>query len=181
MILVGEIRDPESANIAVDAATTGHLVLSSLHTDSALDSLGRLRNLGVKPYLLASALKGVISQKLVPRLSPDQTQTIGPDEEIVHRMKRLGVLESDWQGPLYRGVDESGGPAGGESGRVGVFEILSMTDTLRDLIDQQGSLSQFEAKLNENCFCSFANYSRFLITNGLVSPERIDRIFPKQN
>ena len=70
ILLVGEIRDPESAIIALEAATTGHLVLSSLHTDTALETIGRLVNLNCKPTLIAAALRGIISQILVPRVCP---------------------------------------------------------------------------------------------------------------
>jgi general secretion pathway protein E len=98
VILVGEIRDAESAALALEAAMTGHLVLSSLHTYDALETLVRLRDLQVKPYLLASALKGVISQQLLPRLCPGCTEPVPSDSPVVARLRTLGVLEADWSG-----------------------------------------------------------------------------------
>ena len=119
VILVGEIRDVESAAVAAEAAITGHLVLSSLHTYSALETLVRLRNLGVKPYVLANALKGVISQKLVPRLCPGCTMPVSPDDPVVERLQELDILPEGWSGELLQGVDRDGCPPGGEAGRVG--------------------------------------------------------------
>ena len=74
VIMLGEVRDQETADICLRAALTGHLVLSTLHTYTAMETLVRLRDLGVKPYVLASSLSGVISQKLVPRLCPGSTE-----------------------------------------------------------------------------------------------------------
>ncbi len=180
VILVGEIRDEESAEIALEAATTGHLVLSSLHTHSAVDSIVRLRDLGVEPYLLASALKGLISQKLVPRLCPGCTEPVPDDDPSIEDLRELGILDGDFSGKLLRGVDGEGCPPGGESGRVGVFEVLSVDDRLRDAIDHNAPTSDLKKQLDDDSFVSFARYSRFLLSQGLVAPERIARIFPKR-
>jgi general secretion pathway protein E len=180
IILVGEIRDEKSAAIAVEAATTGHLVLSSLHTHSALETLARLRNLDVKPYLLASALRGVISQHLVPRLAPGFTQPVPPDDPVVQRLKRLEILEPDWRGPLWRGKHTKDGPPEGEAGRLAVYEILSVSDTVRDLIDRSAVASEIRQAVDDDSFFSFARYSRLLLADGLVSPESIEKIFPKK-
>lgn len=180
VILVGEIRDQESAAVTVEAASTGHLVLSTLHTHSALESLVRLRHLGVKPYMTASALKGVISQKLVPRLFPDCTAEVPADDPVIQRLRRLGVLPEDWSGTLQRGIEKEGFPPHGESGRVGVFEILSITDELRQLVEVSAPFSELKKSLDDESFFSLARYSRLLLENGIVAPDRIDEIFPKQ-
>ncbi len=177
--MIGEIRDKESAAIAVEAATTGHLVLSSLHTHSALETLVRLRNLEVRPYMLANALRGVISQKLVPRLCPGYTQPVAPDDPVMSGLKRLGVLEETFHEPLQRGVETDGGPPEGESGRVALYEILSITNQLSDLIDRSAKHSEIEDSLNDECFFSFASYGRLLLTGGHAAPQRIERVFPK--
>lgn len=180
VILVGEIRDAESAALALEAAMTGHLVLSSLHTYSALETLVRLQDLEVKPYLLASALKGVISQQLVPRLHPGCTEPVPSDAAVVTRLKTLGVLEADWSGVLYRGKDCEGFPPGGESGRVGAYEVMYVTDQLRDLIDREAPRSELEKALDPQYFFSLPRYCRFLLKEGLVAPERVERILPKR-
>jgi type II secretory ATPase GspE/PulE/Tfp pilus assembly ATPase PilB-like protein len=180
VVLVGEIRDAESAALAVEAAMTGHVVLSSLHTHSAMETLVRLQDLEVKPYLLASALKGVISQQLLPRLSPGCTDAVPADAAVITRLKSLGVLEADWTGVLYRGKDCEGFPPGGESGRVGAYEIMFVTDRLRDLIDRAAPLSELEKALDQQYFFSLPRYCRFLLREGLVAPERVERILPKK-
>ena len=180
VILVGEIRDAESAALALEAAMTGHLVLSSLHTYDALETLVRLQDLEVKPYLLASALKGVISQQLLPRLCPGCTEPIPSDAAVVARLKTLGVLEADWSGVLYRGKDCEGFPPGGESGRVGVYETMFVTEQLRDLIDRAAPRSELEKALDQQYFFSFPRYCRFLLKEGLAAPERVERILPKK-
>jgi type II secretory ATPase GspE/PulE/Tfp pilus assembly ATPase PilB-like protein len=180
VVLVGEIRDAESAALAVEAAMTGHVVLSSLHTHSAMETLVRLQDLEVKPYLLASALKGVISQQLLPRLSPGCTDAVPADAAVITRLKSLGVLEADWTGVLYRGKDCEGFPPGGESGRVGAYEIMFVTDRLRDLIDRAAPRSELEKALDQRYFFSFPRYCRFLLKEGLVAPERVERMLPKK-
>jgi type II secretory ATPase GspE/PulE/Tfp pilus assembly ATPase PilB-like protein len=180
VILVGEIRDHESAAVTVEAANTGHLVLSTLHTHSALESLVRLRHLGVKPYMTAAALKGVLSQKLVPRLYPDSTDPVSEDDPIIQRLRRLSVLPENWSGTLQRGVEKDEGPPHGESGRVAVFELLLVTNELRHLIEVNAPFSELQKSLDDESFFSLARYSRLLLENGIVAPERIDQIFPKQ-
>jgi type II secretory ATPase GspE/PulE/Tfp pilus assembly ATPase PilB-like protein len=180
VILVGEIRDEESAAIALEAATTGHLVLSSMHTYSTLETLIRLRSLNVQPYLLADALKGVISQKLVPRLCPGFTEPVGPDDPVIGRLRNLGVLDSHWSGTLYRGNDGSGGANTGESGRVGLFELLSITDDVRDLIDRSAPFRDIVNCLGPACYFPFARYGRFLLEKGIVAPDRIVSLFPRK-
>jgi type II secretory ATPase GspE/PulE/Tfp pilus assembly ATPase PilB-like protein len=180
VILVGEMRDAESAAIAVEAASTGHLVLSTLHTHSAMETLVRLRNLQIKPYLLADALKGIISQKLVRRLAPGYTQPVPADDTQLRSLREIRVLPDGWSGSLQRGRQEEGGPQGGESGRVGVFEVLTVTDPLRELIEDAASQSEIASRLDSKSYLSFAQYSRMLLADHYVAPERILEIFPKR-
>ena len=180
VILVGEIRDEESAALALEAAMTGHLVLSSLHTYSALETLVRLQDLKVRPYLLASALKGVISQQLLPRLCPGCTEPVPSDAAVIARLKVLGVLDADWSGALSRGKNCEDCPPSGESGRVGAYEVMFVTESLRNLIDRGAAISELEKALDPQYFFSFARYCRFLLEAGLVAPEHVERIFPKR-
>lgn len=166
--------------MCLEAATTGHLVLSSLHTYSALETLVRLRNLGVRPYLLAAALRGVVSQQLVPRLCPGCTEPVHPEEPIVQRLCEAGIVAEDTRDKLVRGVNREDGPLDGEKGRLGVFEILSITDQLRDLVDRSAPASDLQQALRPECFFSMQQYCRFLLQVGLASPERIESILPKR-
>ena len=179
VILVGEIRDAESAAMAAEAATTGHLVLSSLHTYSALEAIIRLRNLKVEPYLIGAGVKGVIAQQLVPRLVPGCTRIVTPEDYAVQRLTELGVLDGAWQGTLLTGRNDEVGPYNGEKGRVAIYEMLSVTPALRAVIDRSGSLNEMEACLDATCFASFGNYARFLLEEGLVAPDRLVEMLPK--
>ncbi len=178
VILVGEIRDAESAAMAAEAATTGHLVLSSLHTYSALEAVVRLRDLCVPPYLIAAGLKGVITQQLVPRLAPGYTSEVAPDDPQVRRLIELGVLDETWDTPLQRGRDEADGPPGGELGRVAIFEMLSVTPQLRSVIDNSGPLRDMEKCLDRTCFASFGECAQSLLRDGIVAPASIIDVVP---
>ena len=178
VILIGEIRDRESAAIAVEAATTGHLVLSSLHTHSAMETLARLRNLEIPSYMLADALKGVVSQKLLPRIHPAFSQQVGMDDSAVGRLQARGILAHD-VGNLQRGVEKQGGPPSGESGRVGMFEFLSMTGDLSDLVERGAPRAEIEQKLTDATHFSFEKYARLLLEGGHVAPEQVERALPK--
>ena len=179
VILVGEIRDRESAAIAVEAATTGHLVLSTLHTHSAAETLTRLRNLDIPPYLLADALKGVVSQKLVSRIHAPTSVSVSDDDAIVHRLRQRGLLDDQSAGKLKRGREVEGGPASGESGRIGMFEILSVSPTMSDLIESSAPRAEIAANMTDDSFFSFEKYARLLLEGGHVSPEQIERTLPR--
>jgi type IV pilus assembly protein PilB len=136
IILVGEIRDGETAATAVKAALTGHLVLSTLHTNDAPTSITRLVNMGVEPFLVASALHLVCAQRLVRRICigcRDADETSLPDRPERERdHQRAGATR--FRG---RGCDRCGGT--GYHGRVGVFEVMEVTDGLRDLVVSNAS------------------------------------------
>jgi type II secretory ATPase GspE/PulE/Tfp pilus assembly ATPase PilB-like protein len=180
VILVGEIRDRESAAMAAEAATTGHLVLSSLHTYSALEAVVRMRDLQVEPYLIAAGLKGIITQQLVPRLVPGCTETVPLHDPAVQRLIELGIWSDQTPGTLLRGRHAPDIPHGGEQGRVAIVEMLSVTPALSAAIDRASSMSDMMACLDPTCFASFADYARFLLAEGLVAPERIAAVVPSR-
>jgi general secretion pathway protein E len=128
VVMVGEIRDVETAEIAIKAAQTGHLVLSTLHTNTAAGALTRLRDMGIEPFLLSSSLVGVLAQRLVRVLNPETRQAFTAGEYE----RRLLALKPDDPSPtLYRpGRD----PGGGYRGRTGIYELILIDDTLRTMI-----------------------------------------------
>ncbi len=130
VILVGEIRDTETAEIAVHAALTGHLVLSTLHTNDAPTAITRLVDMGIEPYLIASSLEGVIAQRLVRRICLHCRESYRPAPE---ELKTLGLPE-DAQIDLFRGKGCEECLGTGYKGRIGVFEVLELDEKLKNLI-----------------------------------------------
>jgi type II secretory ATPase GspE/PulE/Tfp pilus assembly ATPase PilB-like protein len=181
VILVGEIRDEESAAMALDAATTGHLVLSSLHTHSAMETLARLRQLNVKPYLLADALQGVISQRLVPRQRPELCEKIPEDDASVKHLQHIGVLGEHGPCVLRRPPKPSDESSNEEiaSGRIAVFEMLALTPSLRNLIECDAPVATMEDRMEPNSFIGMKDYCRFLLEKGLISPESAATLFSR--
>ncbi len=180
VVLIGEIRDEESAAIAVEAALTGHLVLSSLHTDFALDAIARLRNLHVKPYLLAAALRGVICQRLLPRICAACAQPLAASDAQIGLLESQGILEPSWTGTAHRGQGCDICRGAGELGRAGAYEILTVSDQMRDLIERNAPWSEMSDALTPQTFLPMIRYARFLIEEHLASPERIRELFPKR-
>jgi general secretion pathway protein E len=128
VVLVGEIRDLETAQIAVQASLTGHMVMSTLHTNTAAGALTRLRDMGIEPFLLSSSLVGVLAQRLVRVLSPETRQAFTAGE---YERRLLGLAPSDPSPTLYRpGRD----PGGGYKGRTGIYELIIIDDTIRTMI-----------------------------------------------
>jgi general secretion pathway protein E len=128
VVMVGEIRDIETAHIAVQASLTGHLVLSTLHTNTAVGAVTRLRDMGVEPFLLSSSLIGVLAQRLVRVLNPDTKQAYHGGEYE----RRLLNLDANAPAPvLHRpGADA----AAGYRGRTGIYELVAVDDAMRTMI-----------------------------------------------
>lgn len=141
VVMVGEIRDLETARIAVQASLTGHLVLSTLHTNTAVGAVTRLRDMGIESFLLASSLLGVLSQRLVRRLEPSRTEAYSATPEELRSVGR-----ADDEAPqLYRPDAEAAlQPGAGYRGRIGIFELVSVDADLRDLIHRQAGEAELE-------------------------------------
>ncbi len=129
IIMVGEIRDSETADIAVHAALTGHLVLSTLHTNDAPSAITRLSDMGIEPFLIASSLEGVIAQRLVRRICTECRVSYTPSSE---ELRELGIESYD--GLFYRGEGCDRCLGTGYRGRVGIFEVLELDDELKSLV-----------------------------------------------
>ncbi|MCS7250091.1 MAG: type II secretion system ATPase GspE [candidate division WOR-3 bacterium] len=136
VIMVGEIRDLETAEIAVQAALTGHLVFSTLHTNNAATAVTRLVDIGVEPYLIASSLIGVLAQRLVRKICPACKESYQPKPEI---LKYLGLEEKI---QLFRGKGCEECNNTGYRGRTGIFELLIIDDTLREMILKNKSATE---------------------------------------
>ncbi|PZP09545.1 MAG: type II secretion system protein GspE, partial [Sphingomonas hengshuiensis] len=169
VVMVGEIRDRETAEIAVQASLTGHLVLSTVHTNDAIGAITRMRDMKVEPFLLASTLRGVIAQRLVRRLCQSCRRPVQAQGSV------SALLGFDPGAIVYEpvGCSECGGT--GFKGRIGVFEAIRIDDTIRRLINDGGD----EAIIARHAFINAPNLgsaARQMVRDGLTTPEEAVRI-----
>ncbi|HWL70819.1 MAG TPA: GspE/PulE family protein [Geminicoccus sp.] len=143
VIMVGETRDGETADIAVNAALTGHLLLSTLHTNSAAGAVGRLLDMGVEPFLLASVLRGVLGQRLVAELCPNCRRPHSPTEEEAAVLTRFGTADTAITLFAADGCEQCNGT--GIVGRVGIFEMLEVDEEIRRLIRERAPSQALQA------------------------------------
>jgi general secretion pathway protein E len=130
VVMIGEIRDLETAQIAVQASLTGHLVLSTLHTNSAIGAVTRLRDMGVEPFLLSSSLIGVLAQRLVRVLDPATREACAATPRELAAFGK----PADTRVNLYRPSAQAAGRHGGYRGRTGIYEFVPVDEELRRLI-----------------------------------------------
>lgn len=140
IIMIGEIRDGETASIAVQASITGHLVVSTLHTNSASSTVTRLEDMGTESYLLADAMVGVIAQRLVRRLCPKCRKP----REISEEDREILAITDDKPVTIYEHCGCSSCDNTGYKGRVGVYEIMEITPELRHIISRKGNADQIK-------------------------------------
>ena len=140
VIMVGEVRDEETARTAIQAALTGHLVFSTLHTNSACSAITRLVNMGVEPYLIAAALNAVLAQRLVRRTCSKCRQAYDPPRNVRKALERMGYEIPEF----FRGVGCRHCRNTGFSGRIGIHELLVLTDEIRDAVTSQAPLQVVE-------------------------------------
>jgi len=149
IMMVGEIRDTETAALAIQAALTGHLVLSTLHTNNALETLFRLIEMGIEPYLIPPALHGVLSQRLVRRLCPHCRKQADADF-IASVIKAHGLdVEKDWQFFWPVGCAKC---HNGYVGRIAIFEWLDLDRSYHEVISHKSSLAELESLARERGF-----------------------------
>ena len=174
VIAVGEIRDGETAEIAMRSAITGHVVLSTIHTSDALGTVERLVDMGVEPYLVASALKGVFSQRLVRRICPNCRQPYEPSEE---EQRELG-LEPRFGRTFYRGKGCPECFDTGYRGRTAVFEIFPLTIRVRRMIAGHASREQLEDVLKDpsSGFVSLKDNALKLVEEGITTGDEVLRV-----
>lgn len=170
IIAVGEIRDGETAEIAMRAAMTGHLVLSTVHTNNAVSSVDRLLDVGVEPYLIAGAVKGIVSQRLLRRLCPHCRRAYSPSPE---ELDALGMSPGNYR--FYRGEGCGECFGTGYRGRTGVFEILEITPAMRRAIHAR-SLKELEKAMAAADFRPIMENCRKLILDGVTSAEEVHRV-----
>ena len=171
IISVGEIRDGETASIAMRSAITGHLVLSTLHTNDAPSAVFRLRDIGVEPWLVSSALRGVISQRLVRKICPHCKKGYQPSGE---ELALLGIPE-DTKTTFYKGEGCPECHHTGYTGRRAAFEILMVNSCLRRLISEDAGLDAITAAAREDGYTTMRESCRDLVLRGVTTAEEAAR------
>lgn len=173
IILVGEIRDLETARIALQASVTGHLVLSTLHTNNAVQAVTRLVDLGVEPFLVAPALLGCMAQRLVRRICLSCREAYTPDRAVLDAL-------FEWDGrrdvAFYRGSGCEACGGSGFSGRIGVHEILTLTDEMRGRVAQGAHARELLDLARTNGFASMRYDGIKKVLRGLTTLDEVNRV-----
>ena len=174
VILVGEIRDGEVADIAIQAALTGHLVFSTLHTNDASSAITRLIDMGVKPFLVASSIQAIMAQRLVRRLCPHCK--IIDEHPDPHYLRLLNIGPDDIkQHPVYKGAGCNRCHNVGFKGRQGIFEILEMNTTLRELAFARASATELRKAAKASGMKTLLEDGRQKIFKGITTPEEVSK------
>ena len=175
IILVGEIRDKEVADVAIQAALTGHLVFSTLHTNDAPSAITRLLDMGVKPFLVASSIQAVLAQRLV-RVLCDHCKVPDPAPNL-RLVKLCGLTPQDIEsGKIHQAVGCSQCNNTGYFGREGIYEMMSMTHEIRELAFKRAPLNQIRAAAVTSGMRSLLGDGRLKILEGITTPEEVARI-----
>ncbi|NLH15596.1 MAG: type II/IV secretion system protein [Phycisphaerae bacterium] len=172
VVMVGEIRDQETADIAVRAALTGHLVLSTLHTNDSPGAVTRLIDMGIEPFLLSSSLEGILAQRLVRRICPYCKEPYKAPESVLASLQNSITISPDT--PLYhgRGCDECNQT--GMRGRVGIFELIRINDAMRKVITKRPTTADVMSTA-EN-YHNMRHDGIVKILQGVTTPEEVLRV-----
>jgi type IV pilus assembly protein PilB len=190
IIMVGEIRDEETASLAINAALTGHLVLATVHTNSAAGTVARLIDMGMEPFLLVSTLRVAVGQRLVRKLSDDKqpyilTKTERNDiikhidlDRVLKVLKEENIVKADatWNDiPFYR-PKEKGETEDGYRGRLGIHEVLEMSPTLKEMVMANKTSDELELQARQEGMLTMAEDGIYKAARGLTSIEEVFRV-----
>ena len=190
IIMVGEIRDKETASLAINAALTGHLVLSTLHTNSAAGAVARLLDMGVEPFLLVSTLRVIIGQRLVRKLAADKEKhELTRDEQsqlekvvdagnVLRALKDEKAVPKDatWNKiPFYSPKESTESPSG-YSGRIGIYEVLPVTQTIKELVMKNATGDDIEKQAKAEGMLTMSEDGIFRAAQGVTTIEEVLRV-----
>ncbi|GJQ58770.1 MAG: type II/IV secretion system protein [Candidatus Scalindua sp. AMX11] len=173
IIMLGEIRDSETAKISVQAALTGHVLISTLHTNSAAAAFSRLSDMGVEPYLVSATVKGIMAQQLLPRLCLECKVTQKPDDKILDFLSKQGIDTKDLIDHVSPGCENC--RDSGISGRVLVYEFLAINRDLQALVSQEATLETIQKTACKSGMRTLVQMALEASQKGLIS---LDRILP---
>jgi type IV pilus assembly protein PilB len=190
IIMVGEVRDGETASLAINASLTGHLVLSTLHTNSAAGAMPRLIDMGIEPFLIVSTIKVIIGQRLVRRLCDNKEEYILTKGELARlqrsvdldkvlenlREEKLVEANADWSSiPFYKPKATPECPDG-YSGRLGIHEVLKMSPTIKDIIMRGGTSSEVEKQAKDEGMLTMIEDGIYMAVRGITTIEEVMRV-----
>ena len=171
IIMVGEIRDVETASIAINASLTGHLVFSTLHTNDAPSAITRLVDMGVKPFLVSSSIRAVLAQRLIRKICPDCKQPYTPTEAELRALNLLSANLSDARFSKGHGCDRCRGT--GYRGRAGIFEIFVVDDEIRHLINEGVPVSKIRQRARDLGMRVLREDGIRKVVSGMTTPEEV--------
>jgi general secretion pathway protein E len=173
IIMIGEIRDIETANIAIQASLTGHLVLSTLHTNDAPSAVTRLVDMGVEPYLLSSSLIGVLAQRLVRKICPDCKTSHTPTES---ELESIGLKRADLkEGVIYQGKGCPSCFQSGYKGRHGIYELMLDTPAIKKQMLKSPDSIEMRRVAIENGMKSLLHHGALLVKEGITTISEVLR------
>ena len=172
VIMVGEIRDPETLNTAIEASLTGHLVLSTLHTNGTVATVTRLLEMGLEPYLLASSMAGVVAQRLLRKTCEHCKRPVPVPDAVKH------LFGDNPPKTMFQGAGCTECRGIGYLGRVGVFEILSMDTELRRLVNGRANEEEMLSAARASGLCTLREEALRLVREGTTTLEEVGRVFP---
>ncbi len=171
IIMIGEIRDPETANIAINAALTGHLVFSTLHTNDAPSAVARLVDIGVQPFLVSSAVRAMIAQRLVRKICPNCKQ---PAELTVAEIQSLGIDPSQiGEANVAQGAGCEKCKGLGAKGRMGIFEIFEVDDTVRHMVNTRATTVDLRKRAREMGMRTLREDGIRKVLSGMTTAEEV--------
>jgi type IV pilus assembly protein PilB len=172
VVMLGEVRDTDTARIAIQASLTGHLVLSTLHTNDAPGSITRLINIGVEPYLIGSAVNACLAQRLVRQICDHCKVNVTPDETVAEHLAMFGIpLDKVCAG---EGCDRCRNT--GFAGRVGLYELLLLDDQLRDLIAANPNVAEFRRICVERGMVTLRQDGFRKVASGMTTIDEVMRV-----
>ncbi|MDD4351522.1 MAG: GspE/PulE family protein [Candidatus Gracilibacteria bacterium] len=185
VIMIGEMRDMETMEIAIRAALTGHLVLSTIHTNSAVETITRIRDMGIADYLTTSAVKGIIAQRLVRQICPHCKESVQPSDEVFEDIKQEieTMPKNQFIDPklledvvIYRGKGCDICNNTGYVGRTGIYEVLLIDDDIKDLVQKSQSIDDMQKAARIHGMLTLKQDGILKVLEGITSIEEIYRV-----
>jgi len=174
VILVGEVRDAETAEIAIQAALTGHLVFSTLHTNDAASAVTRLLDMGIEPFLVASVVRAIMAQRLVRVICPECKEGYHPNAEA---LREIGIAPSELEGGVvYRGRGCPSCSETGYRGRTGIYEMLTVSEAIRHLVMKKADSNSVCRQAVEEGMKTLREDGARKVIAGITTPEELLRV-----